>query len=130
MLGSIPVPPDAFSALATTRSSRSRATRPGSAFLTMPTPGAPTMSPTKRIRIFHPKHIHRFHRLHRFEFAILQSVKSVDEFGLVCNLHGPRLADDGHLDLAGIIQLLLDGAGDVVAGFRGLAVGERMGVGD
>src|SRR5439155_26366235 len=51
-------------------------------------------------------------------------------FPLVCNLHGPRFADHGDLDFARVVELLLDGAGDVAAGFHRLAVVECGGVGD
>ena len=48
---SVRSPPTAFSALAMTRSIRSRATRTGRARFKNATPGWPTISPRKRIRI-------------------------------------------------------------------------------
>src|SRR5438270_8433367 len=45
-------------------------------------------------------------------------------------LHRPRLAHHGHLNLAGVVQLLLDGPGDVVADLDGVAVAGLGGVGD
>src|SRR5262245_24133823 len=132
----MPVPPEAFSALATTKSRASRLISSGSAFLTMPTPGVPTMSPMNRIRIRlqirNPTYIHRVHRFHRFKVKSVKSVKSVDEFksGSVCDFDRARFAHDGHFDFARVVQLLLDGAGDFAAGLGRFAVGQLMRVGD
>ena len=40
----------------------------------------------------------------------------------LANLDRAGLADDRHLDFAGIVELLLDGPGDVVADLEGVAV--------
>ena len=40
---------------------------------------------------------------------------SSDFASLTCELDRPRLADDRHLDLAGVVELLLDRPGDVAA---------------
>src|SRR3954468_20471872 len=51
MLGARPEPSAAFSALAMTRSRFSRLRRPGTARVTIFSPGLPTMSPIRRIRM-------------------------------------------------------------------------------
>src|SRR4051794_36706564 len=103
--GVIPDPPEAFSALAITSPIPSRATSAGSARFRNATPTWPTMSPMKRIFIS---------GRHRS----------------ACVLHRPRLADHGDLDLAGVVELLLDGPGDVAADPQGVAVAGLRGVGD
>src|SRR5262245_29088910 len=129
----MPVPPEAFSALATTRSRASRLMSVGSAFLTMPNPGVPTMSPMKRIRIGlqirSPIYSRRFHR---FSQTLNASAKSADVLRSrsVCDFHGAGFAHDGHFDFAGVVQLLLDGAGDFAASLRRFAVGQLMRVGN
>src|SRR4051794_40070102 len=50
--------------------------------------------------------------------------------GLSCKLHRPRFADHGHLDFSGIIELLLDGLGNLAASLDRFAVGKLMSVGD
>src|SRR5262249_14014592 len=124
--GVMPEPPEAFSALAMTRSNCSRSRRRGRACFTNVTPGGPTMSPRKRMRI-----------------GVWCSVFSVScqcwqpntkhqtpNTRLACKLHGPRLADHRHLDLAGVVELLLDGLGDVAADLDRVAVARLAGVGD
>src|SRR5262245_59988339 len=100
VFGYRPDPPAAFSALATTSSRPSRARRTGTACRTNWTPGVPTMSPMNNSRM------------------------------LPCDLHRPRLPDDRHLDLPGVVELLLDRPGDVVAHLLGLRVRRPVGVRD
>src|SRR5712692_7312908 len=78
---STPMPPAAFSTLATTRSIASVFTKPGTKSRTALRPGLPTTSPRIRIRI-------------------------VDY--LPCVFNGSHLADHGDLDLPGIGHLALD----------------------
>src|ERR1700687_956114 len=77
-----PEPPAAFSALAMTQSILSSGINSGSTRLTKFTPGVPTMSPIKRIRIL--------------------------AFSSLGVFHGARLAHHRDFNLAGVVQLLLD----------------------
>src|SRR5919204_1800271 len=45
--------------------------------------------------------------------------------GLLGVVNGPGLADHGHLDLAGVLELLLDLAGDLAGEGRGVVVVDR-----
>ena len=45
---------------------------------------------------------------------------------LLGELHGPRLADDGHLDLARVLEVVLDVARDLVREQHGLVVVESL----
>src|SRR5438067_1114136 len=100
--GSMPLPPEAFSQLATTKSMSSRAARRGRSAASALRPGRPTTSPRKRSRM-------------------RRSARDV-----TC----PGLADHGHLDLPGIRHLLLDLAGDVTRQHGGVVVRYRPRVDD
>src|SRR3990170_8908180 len=87
-----PMPPAMFSPLAVTRCTPRSSRRPGSSRSSTTRPGLPITSPIISTRTAPP--------------TALMS-------GLLRVLHGARLADDGHLDLAGIGERLLDLAHDV-----------------
>src|SRR4029453_7436024 len=89
--GVIPAPPAAFSALAMTRSSRSAARSAGTARRTSASPGEPTISPRKSRRI--PSH-----------------AEEIESRLLRC-LHTACLSNHSYLDLARVVELLLDRAG-------------------
>src|SRR6516225_9879450 len=128
--GVMPDPPDAFSALAMHRSMHSRSIRGRSTRLRKVTPGGPTMSPRKRMRISqirNPKSettkdpkAHQVRTERRASCAFVSFV--VADFALARVFHRPRLAHDGYFNFAGIVQLLLNGAGDVPAHFEGVTV--------
>src|SRR5262245_33241967 len=101
-----PFPPAAFSPLTTTRSGAISPRRRGSADFRMRRPGEPTTSPTNRIRIRAPAS-----RSHR-------------------ELHGTRLADHADLDLSGVGELPLQGAGDLLGQRVGVLVLEDLRVHD
>src|SRR4051812_23754294 len=125
-----PEPPAAFSALQTTRWIPHRWIRRGRTWPTILRPGDPTTSPMKRIL----RGIDRsFGEMKcggpgpsptRGEGGRPALARSPGEF------YGPGLAQDSHLDLAGIDELFLDGAGDVAAELGGLVVVELVAVGD
>src|SRR5690348_14155382 len=96
----MPLPPEAFSQFATTKSAPSRAISRGRTARTARRPGRPTTSPRK---------------------TSLMSSREVAR---------PRLADHGDLDLSGIRHLLLDLARDVPGEQRGLVVRHRSRVDD
>src|SRR5512146_1121050 len=87
----MPVPPAAFSQLATTRSVSRRDDSPARNSRTARRPGLPTTSPRNRTHI--P--------------PALPGV-----------FHGPRLADHGDADLAGVRKLRLDLLGDIAREHR------------
>src|SRR6185312_14411662 len=62
--------------------------------------------------------------------AVFKRARQVPFSASACKFDGTRLANDGHLDLARIVQLLLDGLGNVAARLQGLAVVQHAGVGD
>src|SRR5437879_4109045 len=99
----MPEPPAAFSALAMTRSMPSARRSTGTARSTKPMPGGPTMSPMNRIFM-------RWSQSPAWRCA----------GGSASELDRSRLAHDRHLDLARIVQLLLDGAGDLAADAEGV----------
>src|SRR5262249_32131603 len=47
-----------------------------------------------------------------------------------CEFYGPRLTEHSHLDLAGVDQLFLDGAGNVAAELGGFVVTDVLAIGD
>src|SRR5215218_7144198 len=61
-------------------------------------------------------------------FPVLASSDRQARVGLTSVVGGPRLPDDGHLDLAGILELLLDLARDLVREQDGAVVVERAGL--
>src|SRR5579885_2582760 len=100
--GSIPLPPEAFSPLATTNCTAPAATRRETTAATARRPGRPTTSPRKSSRT-------------------PPSARDV-----AC----ARLADHRHLDLAGIGHLLLDLARDIPGEQPRLLVGNRARIDD
>src|SRR5262249_47044837 len=99
----------------------SRARKAGSARRRNVMPGGPTTSPRERIRMVDSG-------LRIADLAI-NSQSAIRNF-LAGVLHGPRLADHRHLDLAWIIELFLNGPGDVPADAYRVAVASLRGVGD
>src|SRR6266508_1067695 len=85
-----PAPPAAFSPFTIVKSMRCSSRSKGRSAATASRPGRPTTSPTKRI---------------------LTSRETLDR--LLGVLHGTRLADHGHLHLAGVLHRLLDLLRDV-----------------
>src|SRR5215218_11144183 len=61
-------------------------------------------------------------------FPVLASSDRQARVTLTSVVGGPRLPDDGHLDLAGVLELLLDLAGDLVGEQDGAVVVERAGL--
>src|SRR5579875_1337833 len=100
--GSIPLPPEAFSPLATTNCTAPAATRRETTAATARRPGRPTTSPRKSSR----------------------TPPSAGDVACA------RLADHRHLDLAGIGHLLLDLARDIPGEQPRLLVGNRARIDD
>src|SRR5512134_1596261 len=90
----MPMPPEAFSPLATTKSTRKRSTRRGTSSSMARRPGDPTMSPTNRMRM--P--------------------------GLPGVVHRTGFPDDGYFDLPRVGELPLDLLGHVPAEQSGLLI--------
>src|SRR5262249_39913928 len=65
-----------------------------------------------------------------FSLSFLGVLGALAVYLLPRELDGPRFADDRDLDFTGIVQLLLDGLGDVVADPHGIVVRRLRGVGD
>src|SRR3954469_22928694 len=111
-----PEPPAEFSALQTTKPSSHRWIRRGSACDTILRPGAPTTSPMKR--------------MFRGMLEAPGGRGRAGGPGSSRELDGPRLAEDGDLDLAGVGQLRLHGLRDVAAELGRVLVPQAMAVGD
>src|SRR5262245_54464497 len=112
-----------------TKSTPSARRNRGTASLTKATPGAPTMSPINKMRMASRQ------QAAGGEESRAGSCSPPTACCLLPTLlpgefDRPRLADDRHLDLAGVVELLLDGPGDVVADLERVAVAGAGGAGD
>src|SRR5687768_13744336 len=127
--GLSPDPSAAFSALAMTRSRRSRRLSPWSAVVTIRRPTPPTMSPMRRTRISMGVRGCEGNGVRGSNLAHSHPV-TLTPSHLPGHLRESRLPHHGHLDLARISQLLLERLGDVAADFGGLRVVRVLGAGD
>src|SRR5438445_9818125 len=128
-----PMPPARFSPLAVTNSTPRSARRPGSSCSTARRPGLPMTSPIIRTRSAPAgRAVSLFGglpgpALTPSRSAAPRPCPADPPPRLLRVLHRPRLADDGHLDLARIGQCFLDLANDVAREAHGRHVVDLLG---
>src|SRR5690349_5253031 len=98
MGGVMPKPPAAFSQLTAQESIACCSRNRGSSLLSAARPDSPKMSPTINTFIL-----------------------------LLRDLHRPRLADNDHLDVSGVLHLRLDALADVLRQLMGVEVADDLG---